>query len=263
MSKDTGISWTDNTFNPVWGCTAVSLGCDHCYAESFDKRYGGDHWGKGFPRREFGDKHWNEPLKWEKDAARTGVKAKVFCASMADVMDDEWPEGTRERLWALIDSTPNLIWQLLTKRPSRYGRYLPAAFKHDNVWLGTSAETQEYYDVRWPLLAEAANAMGMLTTFISYEPALGPLTIVKRSRGGFHSGYPDWLIAGGESGPKRRPMNPEWAENIKKECEERGVSFWMKQFSALTPEQGAALIPAELLVRQFPNEAIPNPQEKV
>ena len=245
MGKETNISWTTHTFNPVWGCTEVSPGCDNCYARVLDARWGEPHWGKGVARREFGDKHWAEPLKWDKDAAREGVKAKVFCASMADVMDDDWTDGVRERLWELIDNTPNLIWQLLTKRPHRYHRYLPAAFKHRNVWLGTSAEDQHYYDIRWPILAEMRSATG-LTTFISYEPALGPLSIKE------FPGVPDWIIAGGESGPKRRSMKTEWFTNLKQECEDNGVSFWLKQMSARTPEEGAALIPAELLLRQFP-----------
>jgi len=250
MGKETNIAWTSHTYNPVWGCTEVSIGCDFCYARVLDARWGESHWGKGVPRREFGDKHWAEPLKWDKDAAREGVKSKVFCASMADVMDDEWPKWTRERLWELIDNTPNLIWQLLTKRPHRYHRYLPAAFKHRNVWLGTSAENQHYYDIRWPILADMRIATG-LTTFISYEPALGPLTLSKHAHL-LYVGVPDWLICGGESGAKRRPMSIEWAENLKKECEENGVSFYMKQMSARTPEEGAALIPASLLLRQFP-----------
>ena len=128
MGRETGISWTDATFNPWWGCTKVSAGCDNCYAEKFDRRVGGSHWGKGMPRREFGDKHWNEPLKWDVDAKKSGRHLRVFCASMADVMDDEAPSGARQRLWELIDATPNIIWQLLTKRPHRYVR-LPA-FKH-------------------------------------------------------------------------------------------------------------------------------------
>jgi protein gp37 len=250
MGAETGISWTTHTFNCVHGCTEVSPGCDNCYARVLDARWGPPHWGKGVPRREFGDKHWGEPLKWDKVAAREGVQAKVFCSSMADVMDDEWPKGVRERLWELIDNTPNLIWQLLTKRPHRYHRYLPAAFKHRNVWLGTSAEDQHYYDIRWPILAEIRKET-MLTTFISYEPALGPLTLKKHAHL-LDVGVPDWIIAGGESGPKRRSMKTEWFTNLKQECEDNGVSFWLKQMSARTPEEGAALIPANLLLRQFP-----------
>ncbi len=254
MGETTNIAWTDATFNPWWGCTKVSPGCDHCYAESLDRRWGDPHWGKGVPRREFGDKHWSEPLKWDREAHAAGVKRKVFCASMADVMDDEAPEGARKRLWGLIDATPNLTWQLLTKRPHRYTRFLPAMFKSWNVWLGTSVENQEFYDVRWPILAEVRDRYaGLLTTFISYEPALGPLTIESHAyRLGV--GVPDWIIMGGESGAGRRPMQQEWAENLNRECEEQAVKFFMKQMSARTPEEGAKLIPASLLIRQFPNE---------
>lgn len=246
MGETTSISWTDSSFNCWWGCTEVSAGCDNCYARVLDKRWGDPHWGKGVPRRTFGDKHWQEPLKWEREAHKTGVKRKVFCASMADVMDDEAPQGQRERLWELIDQTPHLIWQLLTKRPQRYMRYLPKEFRHRNVWLGMSAENQEMFDVRARHLIDASIHRDTIS-WISYEPALGPLTL---------AGYPnwqlDWLIFGGESGPGRRPMQQVWAENIKRECEARGTKFFMKQMSARTPDEGKDLIPAHLLVRQFP-----------
>lgn len=246
MGKETGIAWTDHTFNPWWGCTKVSHGCDHCYAETFDKRVGGSHWGKGLPRRTFGDAHWNEPLRWNREAEAAGIKAKVFCASMADVMDDEAPSGARERLWELIDKTPYLIWQLLTKRPHRYERYLPEEFRFNNVWLGTSTENQHFYNIRWPIVANVAAAY-QLIGWISYEPALGPLTIITA-----YDDVPDWVICGGESGGGHRPMEQLWAEVLRVECEDKGAAFFMKQMSAQTPAKGAALIPANLLVRQFP-----------
>jgi protein gp37 len=246
MGRETTIAWANATYNPWWGCTKVSPGCDNCYAEAFDKRVGGAHWGKGQPRRTFGDKHWAEPLKWERDAAKTGEQIRVFCASMADVMDDEAPAGERERLWQLIDATPHLTWLLLTKRPHRYERYLPFQFKHKNVWLGTSAENQRFYDARWPILGEIAERFG-LVSWISYEPALGPLNM-----GGFH-GNPNWIICGGESGPGHRPMRQEWAENLRRECLATGTAFFVKQMSARTPAAGAVLIPAHLLVREFPD----------
>lgn len=95
----------DYTFNPWWGCTRVSPGCDHCYAEALDARTGGAHWGKDIPRRTFGDKYWARPLKWDADARKAGERAHVFCASMADVFDAEAPEGQLERLWALVRRT--------------------------------------------------------------------------------------------------------------------------------------------------------------
>lgn len=249
MGRETGISWTDHSFNPWWGCTAVSAGCDHCYAEAFDKRTGGSHWGKGQPRRVFGKKHWAEPLTWNTSAMQAGKPALVFCASMADVMDDEAPEGQRERLWALIDATPHLTWQLLTKRPQRYGRYLPAQFKHKNVWLGTTTEDQPNYDLRWPLLFDATAIRG-LVSFVSYEPALGPLRL--RHWANWLPAGPDWLIFGGESGPGRRPMERQWLEDVKADCELTGTRLFVKQFSGATPAAGAKLIPPELLIRTFP-----------
>lgn len=250
MGETTGISWTDSTFNPWWGCTKVSAGCDNCYADALDKRFGVSHWGKGVPRRVMSDSYWKQPIKWDTEAFRLGDKRKVFCASMADVMDDEAPAGQRDRLWKLIDNTPNLIWQLLTKRPQRYKKYLPANFKHDNVWLGTSTEDQSSYDLRWPILREAADMRGTIS-WISYEPALSSITLRTPDVNGRFK-VPDWLICGGESGEGRRHMEQEWAEKIEKECRLFGVKFFMKQFSARTPEEGKKLIPPCLLIHEFP-----------
>lgn len=247
MGKETTISWTNHTFNPWIGCTKVSPGCDNCYAATLDSRWGHDSWGKTKPRRVTSNSYWMQPLRWNQEALRLGRRDFVFCASLADVMDDEAPAGARERLWQLIDGTPNLTWQLLTKRPHRYEHYLPPnGFPHGNVWLGTSTENQQFYDMRWPILQRAAEGLSLIA-FVSYEPALGPLTIRQ------HSVLPSWIIAGSESGPKRRPAETEWFEELRDECTALGVSFFMKQLGARTPEQGAALIPASLLIHQFPS----------
>lgn len=245
MGEKTGISWTDHTFNPWWGCTKVSAGCDNCYAEAFDKRVGGAHWGKDQPRRTFGEKHWNEPLKWNRQALSEGKQRLVFCASMADVMDDEAPEGAREKLWELIDATPGLIWQLLTKRPHRYNRYLPDKFLHNNVWLGVTAENQEQYNIRWPILAAVKIEAPL---WISYEPALGPLTLTD------FPVWPRWIIFGGESGHNRRAASAEWARNLQKEIAELmpWTKFFVKQMGGLTPEIGKRLIPDDLQIQEFP-----------
>ena len=261
MGKTTGISWTDHTFNCWIGCTKVSAGCDNCYAETLDRRWGGDHWGKGAPRKQMSEHYWNEPLRWNKAAQAAGVRRKVFCASMADVMDDEAPEGTRERLWALIDRTPNLVWQLLTKRPQRYMRYLPKRFVSRNVWLGVSAENQEFYNVRWPILRRVTRHFDC-PSWISYEPALGPLSMEKwaaeqQGDEDYLDYYPDWIIFGGESGNGRRPMEIQWAEDLLRECRENAsvTKFFMKQLGARTPTEGKNLIPASLLIHEFPRNA--------
>lgn len=264
--EDSKISWTDNTFSPWHGCTKVSPGCDNCYAESLNARWGGNNWGKGNPRKMMSDVQWKKPLNWEKNARETGTITKVFCGSMCDVMDDEAPESQRERLWELIDQTPNLTWQILTKRPHRYVKYLPeTGFIHDNVILMATIEKQEFYLPRMKALNQGKQQLEMyndinrrdfalalkpVRTGISYEPALGPLSI--REYPGLR---PDWLIFGGETGNNPRPMETAWAANIKAECERFGVAFWMKQMSARTPGKAADLIPAELLLRQFPEVA--------
>jgi protein gp37 len=267
VGKNTGISWTDQTFNPWWGCTEVSPGCDHCYARDLDKRWGGEanaHWGKGAKRRTFSEAHWKEPLRWNANAVKRGEVDRVFCLSMGDVMDDEAPGGERDRLWQLIDQTPNLLWQLLTKRPTRYEFYLPVqGFKHDNVMLGCTVESQPYWNTRIPQLKSATMALWrrnrlrdipdapqlsvrpMPYSFASYEPALGPIRIEAPP-------IPDWVIFGGETGPVRRPTDVQWARDMREDCERFGIAFFMKQLGAQTPEKAAALIPIDLLLRQLP-----------
>lgn len=242
MGESTAISWTDHTFNPWWGCTRVSPGCVNCYAETFDKRIGGDHWGPGKPRRTFGLKHWNEPLAWDRKAREAGVKRKVFCASMADIFDAEAPEGERERLWDLIRATDSLIWQLLTKRVEGYEDLPGDLMCCPDVWKGFTAEDQEHYDERWHSMKRWPGI-----TWCSYEPALGPLTTFKV----WHK--PNWIVFGGESGNQRRPCEQMWADNLLKECRAHGVAFFMKQMSARTPLEGKSLIPSHLKIQEFPS----------
>lgn len=269
MGKETGIAWTDHTFNPWWGCTKVSPGCDHCYAETFDKRTGGAHWGKGQPRRVFKPAHWQEPLRWNEAAAKELKRSRVFTASMADIMDDEAPEGQLARLWELIDATPWLYWLLLTKRPQRYERRLPVkGFRHDNVMLGCTAEDSAFYATRWPYVVAAArrlspisgNGTGRIRTFVSYEPALGPLNLLDAHAMGWSDGMmaggswlPDQVIFGGETGPGRRPTDEAWARDLRDQCQRFRVAFFMKQMSAATPKAAADLIPADLLIREEPS----------
>ena len=129
MAENSGIEWTHHTFNPWIGCTKISPACDNCYAAEWDKRYeGGAHWGPKAPRRRTAEKNWNMPLKWDKAAAKAGVRLRVFCASLADVFDNQVPQEWRDDLWALIHATPNLDWLLLTKRPQNIEKMLPRDF---------------------------------------------------------------------------------------------------------------------------------------
>src|SRR3546814_4489006 len=123
MGENSKIEWTDHTFNPWTGCTKVSPACDHCYAEGWSKRSGLVEWGHGKPRRLTSDANWRKPLKWNDEAARKGVRYRVFCASLADVFDAEVDDAWRDELFALIAMTPHLDWLLLTKRPQVARRY--------------------------------------------------------------------------------------------------------------------------------------------
>jgi protein gp37 len=215
MSANSKIEWCDATFNIAWGCIKVGPGCEHCYAETLAKRYGHDVWGpaKTTPRRTFGPRHWAEPLKWNRDAEKEGVRRRVFCSSMADVFEDH-PTITeeREKLWPLIRATPWLDWLLLTKRPERIQQSLPADWPfngYPNVWLGTSIENADYLH-RLPHLLDVPAPVH----FVSAEPLLGPLPIGAKLRHYGGLGKLDWVIVGGESGPRAREFHLGWALDL-------------------------------------------------
>lgn len=279
MSKDTPIEWTHHTFNTHWGCTRVSPGCGGakgvggCYAEAFAHRLGLDIWGPDKPRRLFGDKHWNEPLRWNDSAARRGVRERVFCASMADVFEEHADlPPVRERLFRLIETTPALDWQLLTKRPENLCEMLPATWldaPRQNVWIGTTCEDQRHFDLRAPVLRDVPAAV----RFISFEPLLGPIdtrqewerdegdvghaTRLDDLRLGPTNAEPPlmaraWAIVGGESGPGARPCDVEWIRSIVRQCHEASVPVFVKQDSGPKPGKRGR-IPDDLWIKEFPN----------
>jgi len=225
MAQNSKIEWTDHTFNPWLGCTNVSPGCDHCYAESWSKRSGLVKWGNS-PRRRTSEAYWRAPLKWQGAAASFqalhGRRQRVFCASLADVFDNQVNAQWRLDLFSLIHATPALDWLLLTKRPQNIRKMLPNDWGESgrpNVWLGTTAEDQDRYDLRWPLLSKIPAAV----RFVSYEPAIGPVRLLDGVQ-------PDWLISGGESGHGARPMNPQWARDVIADCLTKGVAPFHKQW---------------------------------
>lgn len=252
MGGKTGISWTDHTFNPVWGCHKISPGCKNCYAADWAERFGTE-WGKDAKRREFGDSHWNEPRKWNKQAEKLGIRSRVFCASMADVFDDAWPPGTRDRLWALIRETPNLDWQVLTKRPENIIRMLPEDWEtgYPNVWLGVTTENQEQANRRIGILWQTHAKF----RFASYEPALEPVDF------GIFLSSLDWVIVGGESGRNARPFDPAWATDVIAQCKAANVAVFHKQMGELWARENNAKQrhgadpaewPEEFRVQDFP-----------
>jgi len=235
MGKETGISWCDHTYNSWWGCAKISAGCKHCYADTFQSRYGYDVFGfnaDGSRKmlRTFGEKHWNEPLRWEADAVKAGVRRRVFCASMADVFDDH-PDAPplRERLWALIRATPHLDWQLLTKRPENILRMLPADWDggYPNVWLGTSVEAGHAASRVQVLCAVPARVR-----FLSCEPLIGPLHFIPEDLAGI-----DWAIIGGESGSGARRMDPEWVDGLLGDFDQGHVTPFVKQMGSVLARQ--------------------------
>jgi protein gp37 len=262
MSNTTGISWCDATFNPWWGCSKVSPACDHCYAERDAKRFAPLRllWGAGAERRTFGEKHWNEPRRWARTLpAKLGRRPRVFCASMADVFDNQAPVEERVRLFRLIAATPELDWLLLTKR---IGNAWPMTLEvakrcgdgeqpMGNVWLGATVVTQAEADRDIPkLLATPAHVR-----FLSLEPMLEPIDLrnlqpddpsteidalagthgVLRPHRGTCDRI-DWVIAGGESGPHARPAHPGWFRSLRDQCAAVGVPFHFKQWGEWVPE---------------------------
>lgn len=267
MGETTAIAWTDHTFNPWWGCTRVSPGCEHCYAETFAKRTGNDVWGKNADRRFFGDKHWSEPVKWNAKAKAEGRRRRVFCASMADVFEHYRPgykdilTEHRERLFGLIEDTPWLDWQLLTKRPENVLRMVPQSWAEDyaeygppdtfgpwprNCWIGCTVEDQERADKRIPSLLNIPAPV----RFLSCEPLIGPVDFNacdawNPQDNAFYLEGIQWVIVGGESGPKHRPLNLEHARLLRDQCAAADVAFFFKQIGGRTPTAGGDQLDGE------------------
>ncbi len=229
MAEETGISWADATFNPWIGCSKVGPACDHCYAERDNGRRGWvEGWGHGVPRRR--TKTWGDPKRWDRKAAANGHRPRVFCASLADVLDNEVPDEWRTDLWQLIRETRNLRWMLVTKRIGNAARMLPSDWPMPHVGLISTIVTQEEWDRDWPKLARTPAAW----RGISMEPLLGPIEI--------GDGLPDWIITGGESGPVSRPTRPEWVRSLRDQCKARGIAFHHKQWGGARPADNGCLL---------------------
>lgn len=235
MGEITGIDWTRSSWSPWWGCTKVSVGdkgaCVECYAEAFDKRVGGDHWGWGKPRRDMSDNHWAQPRKWDRAAAASGEDHTVF-PSMCDPFDNEVGAPLRTRFYDLMRETPNLTWLLLTKRPqniiklSEEAGGLPA-----NAAIGCTVVTQKEADRDIPHLIRADARFGARFTFLSVEPMMEAMDIREWLKLRI-----DWVICGGESGPRPRPMHPDWVRSLRDQCVAAGVPFFFKQWGGRTPK---------------------------
>ena len=248
MSAETIIAWTDHTFNPWMGCTKVSAGCANCYAESLTKnRMGIAVWGAK-ATRQITKSPWVNVKQWQREAktGRPGVLGAgkphlVFTGSLMDWAEDRRDlDAPRLRMWSVIRSSPDLHFQLLTKRPENVERFLPNDWGdgYQNVWLGTSIE-----DMRVAKRADDLRHIPCVVRFVSYEPALGPLDDLDIS--GF-----DWVIYGGESGPGHRPEDKQWARAMQAKCRGVGAAFFHKQSAGYRTEMGIEL--DGKIVREYP-----------
>lgn len=259
MGALTKIQWCDHTFNPVVGCTKVSAACDFCYAEKWALRAGRPELWQG-DRQRTSPHNWKEPLRWNATAKAEGRRAKVFCASLADVFDNQWDPQWRADLVTLINKTPCLDWLLLTKRPQNIAKMWPSAFINPhpwfpNVWFGTTVESQQEADRRIPHLLNVPAVM----RFLSIEPLLEAIEI------GQWLPRISWAIIGGESGAaNRRPFSTTWAIDLIRQCRATGPAVFVKQLGSNVFHRGQHLSlkdkkggdplewPEELRVREFP-----------
>ena len=243
------IEWTDETWNPVTGCTKVSQGCKHCYAEGVANRFWGD---RKFTDVQTHPDRLDQPLRWRKPR-------RVFVNSMSDLFHEDVPYTFIGKVFEAMISAPQHTYQVLTKRPARMWDFLsihtedggPLARSYDgnrlpyrHVWLGVSVEDQATADERIPLLLQMPAAL----RFVSYEPALGPVNLwpwlndpeTYSAGGGFIAGDGDWkgpspigwIIVGGESGPKARVFDVAWAAQTVGQCKDAGVPCFVKQLGA-------------------------------
>jgi len=272
MGSDSKIAWTDHSFNAWIGCSKVSEACKSCYAEvdTFARRKrarGIELWGADADRHITSDAYWKQPARWNAAALRDGVRRRVFCASLADVFEGRPDlDFTRGKLWKLIEQTPALDWLLLTKRPENMRRMLPSRWLErplPNVWLGTTVENRARAEERIPHLLDTPARV----RFLSCEPLLEEIDLdaprcqhcyPHNEIGRAEDGTPwclrceceacygmwldscadeeqqgiNWVIVGGESGPKARPFDLGWARSIVRQCKDAGVPVFVKQLGA-------------------------------
>lgn len=296
MGANSKIQWTDHTFNPWMGCTKVSPGCKHCYAErDMDHRYHKVKWGPQGMRIRTSVDYWKHPSTWEKQAwvectvcgwrgvyeadglcpgcdhpmvrVMKTARARVFCASLADVFELKEDQLDEMNLWRadlfrMIESTPNLDWLLLTKRPENIERMIPwdGFEKHipTNIIWGFSAENQDEFNARVPIM-ERFSRMYHQTYFVSIEPMLSKMDIgAWLHEADMGDEFPlwsspiDWVICGGESGPDARPIDPDWVRDLRDQCQEADVPFFFKQWGEWAPISQLDWIKADSTLKYKP-----------
>lgn len=256
MAQNSKIEWTTHTANIWWGCTKVHEGCDNCYAETLANRWGSNVWGNDNPRRLI--KGFFQDLNnYQTAAKKAGEIHRVFVGSMMDIFEkpmplinskgEALPETTdyhRQDFFQNISDGiyPNLIFLLLTKRPSNINKYIPESWKQsppENVMFGTSPVNQATADKLIPQLLEVNGKH-----FLSVEPQLGEVYLMKY----LLNGGIDWVIQGGESGSRKRVFDLAWAYQLKEQCQQTNTPYFFKQIDKIQ------VIPDDLMIREFPKQ---------
>jgi protein gp37 len=264
MAARSGVEWTDSTVNFWWGCTKVGPGCDRCYAEKWDKRTGGAHWGLGVPRRKIAGSvklmyrldaqapAWSADYEVSAGNARAfnlpapafGPRRRVFCQSMSDLFDTEVPIAWFAEAWDTIASCDGLALQIVTKRLPVVEKRIAAIDRSkwpQHAGLIISVVNQAEADRDLPRLREIRRRLGIPWVGLSIEPMIGAIRLSPADLAGI-----DWVICGGESGKDARLMPEQWAADLLGDCSAAGVAFFMKQMTGKKPP------PPHLLVREFP-----------
>ncbi|MGN6557012.1 MAG: DUF5131 family protein [Solirubrobacterales bacterium] len=238
MADKSAIEWTEATWNPVTGCDQVSPGCAHCYAKRFAERW------KGIPghayEQGFRLKLWpqrlDHPLRWRKPR-------RIFVNSMSDLFHEQVPDDYIARVFDMMVEADHHVFQVLTKREDRLRELAPDLPWPSNIWMGVSIENRRFVH-----RADALREVPASVRFISAEPLLGPLD-------GLDLTQIDWLIAGGESGPRHRRVDEGWLLDLRDRCEAQGVAFFFKQWGGARPKSGGRVL-AGRTWDEYPRQAL-------
>ena len=228
MADGSAIEWTEATWNPVTGCDKVSPGCAHCYAETFAERWRGipgHAYEQGFDLRLWPER-LDQPLRWKRPRM-------IFVNSMSDLFHEDIPDEFVQDVFDVMGRAEWHSFQILTKRHERLADLAGALTWHPNVWMGVSIENRRFVH-----RADYLRLVPAAVRFISAEPLLGPLE-------GLELDGIDWLIAGGESGPRHRPVRVEWLRALRDQCDVEGVALFFKQWGGRTPKAGGRLLDGE------------------
>lgn len=246
MGDNTGIEWTDATWNPVTGCTKISAGCKNCYAEKMAERLqkmGQANYKDGFKLTL--QPHMLEiPKRWTR--AR-----KIFVNSMSDLFHRDVPDDYIKQVFDVMRACPQHVFQVLTKRSKRLVEYSNSnrgGLHAPNVWIGVSVENEEQTE-----RIEHLNDAHCFLKFISAEPLLGHLNLSP-----VQLKWIDWVIVGGESGPNHRPIQPEWVRDIRDTCTLSDTAFFFKQWGGLRPKSNGALLDGKEY-KEFPSLSLVKP----